>query len=147
VRKRVERKREKKNGEEAGGRTLSPSILLYTLLRVLARSKVFVLIRSDWFKEEKRNSIFLVFPHFTSNFERANTTSNEMILGIGVDLLHLPRLRSLLNRRNPLQLALRILSNEELGEWREGQNSWNMRQMESYLALRCVHRSSSLSLL
>jgi len=61
-----------------------------------------------------------------------------MIVGIGVDLLHLPRLRSLLKRRNPQQLASRILSNEELQEWKEYQVDWNMKQKESYLALRCI---------
>jgi len=62
-----------------------------------------------------------------------------MIVGIGVDLLHLPRLRSLLVRRNPQQLASRILSKEELQEWEGPESVWDMKQMESYLALRCVH--------
>jgi len=67
-----------------------------------------------------------------------------MILGIGVDLLYLPRLRSLFSRRNPQQLASRILSKAELQEWREV--DWNMKQMESYLALRYVYTSSMFPL-
>ncbi|GAA5850451.1 hypothetical protein JCM8547_001879 [Rhodosporidiobolus lusitaniae] len=41
-----------------------------------------------------------------------------MILGVGVDLLHLPRLRSLLTRRDPLRLARRICSPSELVQWK-----------------------------
>lgn len=37
-----------------------------------------------------------------------------MILGIGVDLLHLPRLKSILTRHSPALLARRILNSEEL---------------------------------
>ncbi|GAA5822307.1 hypothetical protein JCM5353_001566 [Sporobolomyces roseus] len=66
-----------------------------------------------------------------------------MIVGIGVDLLHLPRLRSLLKRRNPQQLASRILSNEELQEWKEYQVDWNMKQKESYLALRWTAKEAA----
>ena len=62
-----------------------------------------------------------------------------MIVGIGVDLLHLPRLRSLLVRRNPQQLASRILSKEEIKEWVDRESVWDTKQMESYLALRCFH--------
>ena len=62
-----------------------------------------------------------------------------MIVGIGVDLLHLTRLRSLLVRRNPQQLASRILSKEELKEWEGRESVWDMKQIESYLALRCVY--------
>jgi len=64
-----------------------------------------------------------------------------MIVGIGVDLLHLPRLRSLLVRRNPQQLASRILSKEELQEWEGRESLRSTKQMESYLALRCVYTS------
>ncbi|OCH93659.1 4'-phosphopantetheinyl transferase [Obba rivulosa] len=41
------------------------------------------------------------------------------ILGIGVDLIHVPRIVSLLNRRTPGRLAARILSDEELALWKD----------------------------
>ncbi|GAA5824354.1 hypothetical protein JCM5353_007038 [Sporobolomyces roseus] len=66
-----------------------------------------------------------------------------MIVGIGADLLHLPRLRSLLTRRTPQQFASRILSKEELREWKERQNGWNTKQMESYLALRWTAKEAA----
>ncbi|GAA5822362.1 hypothetical protein JCM5353_001584 [Sporobolomyces roseus] len=66
-----------------------------------------------------------------------------MILGIGVDLMCLPRLRSLLTRRTPQQFASRILSNEELQEWKEWNNGWDMKQNESYLALRWTAKEAT----
>lgn len=59
-----------------------------------------------------------------------------MILGIGVDVLHLPRLRSLLARRDPTALARRILSRDELLEWSDLKMDSDLS--ERYLALRCV---------
>lgn len=41
-----------------------------------------------------------------------------MILGIGVDIVHLPRIASLITRRGPERLAKRILSQEELKEFK-----------------------------
>ncbi|KAH9482450.1 Holo-[acyl-carrier-protein] synthase [Psilocybe cubensis] len=39
------------------------------------------------------------------------------ILGIGVDLVHVPRITSILTRNHGDRFAARILSNEELSEW------------------------------
>jgi holo-[acyl-carrier protein] synthase len=40
-----------------------------------------------------------------------------MILGIGVDIVHLPRIASLISRRGSNKLAKRILSSHELVEF------------------------------
>ena len=39
------------------------------------------------------------------------------ILGIGVDLVHIPRIASLLGRRNPERFAAKILSTQEYNQW------------------------------
>jgi len=39
------------------------------------------------------------------------------IIGIGIDILHTPRIASLVTRRTPTKLAKRILSSSELREW------------------------------
>ncbi|KDR83806.1 hypothetical protein GALMADRAFT_37747, partial [Galerina marginata CBS 339.88] len=39
------------------------------------------------------------------------------ILGIGVDLVHVPRIAALLSRRKPDRFAARILSKEEYAQW------------------------------
>lgn len=39
------------------------------------------------------------------------------ILGIGVDVVHTPRITALLNRRGSRRLATRILSLEEFTQW------------------------------
>lgn len=41
------------------------------------------------------------------------------IIGIGVDVVHLPRICSLIRRRTAQRLANRILSVEELFQWRQ----------------------------
>jgi holo-[acyl-carrier protein] synthase len=41
------------------------------------------------------------------------------ILGIGVDIVHVPRILALIQRRKPENLATRILSKRELADWRE----------------------------
>ncbi|KAK0486884.1 4'-phosphopantetheinyl transferase [Armillaria luteobubalina] len=41
-----------------------------------------------------------------------------MILGIGVDVVHVPRIAALVARRGPERFAQRILSNEELLSWK-----------------------------
>ncbi|PBK72648.1 4'-phosphopantetheinyl transferase [Armillaria solidipes] len=41
-----------------------------------------------------------------------------MILGIGVDVVHVPRIAALIARRGPEIFAQRILSNEELQSWK-----------------------------
>ena len=42
------------------------------------------------------------------------------ILGIGVDVVHLPRIASLVARRGPEQFARKILSHSELNDWNAG---------------------------
>lgn len=59
-----------------------------------------------------------------------------MLLGVGVDLLHLSRLRQVLSRRDPARLAARILSDQEQAQWKELASS--PEQSERFLALRCV---------
>ncbi|KAI0069053.1 4'-phosphopantetheinyl transferase [Artomyces pyxidatus] len=39
------------------------------------------------------------------------------VLGIGIDILHIPRIISLISRRPPTHLATRILSPAELSTW------------------------------
>jgi holo-[acyl-carrier protein] synthase len=39
------------------------------------------------------------------------------ILGIGVDLVHVPRIAALLSRRIPEKFAAKILSQEEYSQW------------------------------
>ena len=39
------------------------------------------------------------------------------IIGIGIDVVHIPRIASLVARRTPTKLATRILSPRELREW------------------------------
>ncbi|KAK0453557.1 4'-phosphopantetheinyl transferase [Armillaria borealis] len=41
-----------------------------------------------------------------------------MILGIGVDVVHVPRIAVVIARRGPERFAQRILSNEELQSWK-----------------------------
>ncbi|GAA5874169.1 hypothetical protein JCM16303_005760 [Sporobolomyces ruberrimus] len=66
-----------------------------------------------------------------------------MILGIGTDLLHLARLRALLARRHPHQLATRILSPTELLEWDECRNDGSNSDPEGYLALRWTAKEAA----
>jgi holo-[acyl-carrier protein] synthase len=45
------------------------------------------------------------------------------IIGVGIDLLHLPRIHSLFMRRDIGRFASRVLSNEEMSAWiKLGQN-------------------------
>ncbi|BGP24885.1 holo-[acyl-carrier-protein] synthase [Rhodotorula toruloides] len=64
-----------------------------------------------------------------------------MILGVGVDVLHIPRLRSLLARRDPAALARRILSRAELDEW--SGVKVDDRLSERYLALRWTAKEAT----
>lgn len=57
-----------------------------------------------------------------------------MILGIGVDILHLPRLSSLVIRRGREKLAKRILSKKELIEFNN--LTFQHEQSMMYLATR-----------
>ena len=57
------------------------------------------------------------------------------ILGIGVDVVHLPRILALLNRRRPDRFASRILSATEYGQWQALQIS-DARDRAQFLAVR-----------
>ena len=61
------------------------------------------------------------------------------ILGIGVDIVHVPRIIRLLERRTPTRLAHRILSEKELSVWNELPSEDEARRMR-YLAVRYVLR-------
>ncbi|BGP55784.1 hypothetical protein JCM8202_005651 [Rhodotorula sphaerocarpa] len=65
-----------------------------------------------------------------------------MLLGVGVDLLHLARLRSVLARRGPERLAARILSCSERVEW-ENLAEAGPVQRERFLALRWTAKEAA----
>lgn len=63
------------------------------------------------------------------------------ILGIGVDIVFLPRLRALVARRGPERLASRILSSLERREWDERAmqtREWDAERELRFLAVRYV---------
>ncbi|KWU47198.1 4'-phosphopantetheinyl transferase [Rhodotorula sp. JG-1b] len=64
-----------------------------------------------------------------------------MLLGVGVDLLHLTRLRAMLSRREPARLAARILSDEERAQWNDLAAS--PEQSERFLALRWTAKEAA----
>ncbi|POY75195.1 hypothetical protein BMF94_1827 [Rhodotorula taiwanensis] len=64
-----------------------------------------------------------------------------MLLGVGVDLLSLARLRSVLSRRNPARLAARILSDVEVKEWHA--LSTKAERSEQFLALRWAAKEAA----
>jgi holo-[acyl-carrier protein] synthase len=57
------------------------------------------------------------------------------VVGIGVDLLHVPRILALLKRRGSRRLALRILSPMELSQWEALSSSQHEVQVR-FLAVR-----------
>ncbi|PPQ63864.1 hypothetical protein CVT24_009490 [Panaeolus cyanescens] len=57
------------------------------------------------------------------------------ILGIGVDLVYVPRILVLLTRRNPEKFASKILSIEEHKQWSEIQDT-NTKARVRFLAVR-----------
>ncbi|KAM0791492.1 hypothetical protein ACM66B_005945 [Microbotryomycetes sp. NB124-2] len=61
-----------------------------------------------------------------------------MILGVGVDLLSIARLRSLVARRGADRFARRILSSAELEELQQHrqQPAWSLAREETYLGTR-----------
>ena len=61
------------------------------------------------------------------------------VLGIGVDIVHVPRIIRLLERRTPTRLAHRILSEKELSAWNELPSEYEARRIR-YLAVRYVLR-------
>ena len=60
------------------------------------------------------------------------------ILGIGVDVVHLPRFLALLNRRHPDRFASRILSTTEYGKWQALQISDAWQDCVQFLAVRFI---------
>ncbi|GAA5983926.1 hypothetical protein JCM10908_005977 [Rhodotorula pacifica] len=64
-----------------------------------------------------------------------------MLLGVGVDLLHLTRLRAIFSRRQPARLAARILSDEEHKEWKGIAAS--PEHSERFLALRWTAKEAA----
>ncbi|GAA5878963.1 hypothetical protein JCM3774_000676 [Rhodotorula dairenensis] len=64
-----------------------------------------------------------------------------MLLGVGVDLLHLSRLRQVLSRRDPARLAARILSDQERAQWAE--LAAGPDQSERFLALRWTAKEAA----
>ncbi|PSR73685.1 hypothetical protein PHLCEN_2v10604 [Hermanssonia centrifuga] len=57
------------------------------------------------------------------------------IIGIGVDIVHLPRISSLISRRGPQRLANRILSKRELTDWYK-LPSHDLTRLSQFLAVR-----------
>ncbi|KIP12876.1 hypothetical protein PHLGIDRAFT_97620 [Phlebiopsis gigantea 11061_1 CR5-6] len=58
------------------------------------------------------------------------------LVGIGVDVLHTPRILALMRRRSPEQLARRILSQTEWKEWRQKVHSRDLPAQATWLAVR-----------
>ncbi|KAI9001255.1 4'-phosphopantetheinyl transferase [Trametes punicea] len=58
-----------------------------------------------------------------------------VILGIGADILHAPRILRLIERRGPINLASRILSEEELCAWQAIPPAHEARRVR-FLAVR-----------
>ncbi|GAA5896183.1 hypothetical protein JCM8208_007552 [Rhodotorula glutinis] len=64
-----------------------------------------------------------------------------MLVGVGVDLVHLARVRSLCSRRTPLKLAHRILSTQELTDYTK--TAHNLDAQHQYLALRWAAKEAA----
>lgn len=60
-----------------------------------------------------------------------------MILGIGVDIVHLPRIAAVIKRQSSEKLARRILSSSELQQWIQLRDS-DIQQQVRFLGVRCV---------
>lgn len=58
-----------------------------------------------------------------------------MILGIGVDIVHLPRIAALVKRRSCEKLVRRILSLQELQDWTRLRGSDDQQEIR-FLAVR-----------
>lgn len=82
-------------------------------------------------------SLFSLLP-FRLTEQSRQSRAGEMLLGIGVDLLSLTRLRAVVARRGADKLASRILSTEERLEWdqRREDAAWTGEKQEQYLAAR-----------
>ena len=62
-----------------------------------------------------------------------------MITGIGCDILHLPRISSLIKRRGSQRLACKILSAYELKQFK----ALEVKERDRYLALRWVVKEAT----
>ena len=60
------------------------------------------------------------------------------MLGIGIDLLHLPRIAALISRRGAAKFAKRVLSDGEAEVFTTSQSVPTF-DMVRFLAVRCVH--------
>lgn len=58
------------------------------------------------------------------------------ILGIGVDVVHLPRIAAVIKRRTAQKLASRILSTYELEDWQKVVSKADSSQQTRFLAVR-----------
>ncbi|KAF9452491.1 4'-phosphopantetheinyl transferase [Macrolepiota fuliginosa MF-IS2] len=58
-----------------------------------------------------------------------------MILGIGVDIVHLPRIAAIVNRKSGLKFARRVLGSEELAQW-ECIPEFDIQKQVRFLAVR-----------
>ncbi|KAF8165406.1 4'-phosphopantetheinyl transferase [Crassisporium funariophilum] len=64
------------------------------------------------------------------------------ILGIGVDIVHVPRIASLFTRRCPDRFALRILSKQEYVQWESLRNS-DLSERVRFIAVRWSVKEAS----
>ena len=60
-----------------------------------------------------------------------------MLLGIGVDVVHLPRIAAIFKKYNEHRFASRILSEKELEQWNCLRGTSEQRQIQ-FLAVRHV---------
>jgi len=63
-------------------------------------------------------------------------------LGLGVDIVHLPRIASLMQRHPPARFAFRILSPVELPEWK-AVSSADVSQQVRFLAVRWAAKEAA----
>lgn len=68
----------------------------------------------------------------TWDFRWSGRSDHEMISGVGVDILHLPRLHKIVERYGAEKLARRILNPREMTVWQAGAENDRL----SRLALR-----------
>lgn len=80
-----------------------------------------------------------------SSFTPATTCAFMGTLGIGVDVVHIPRILALIRRRGPELLARRILSQQEIDEWRVFPPS-DVAVQAKFLAVRYAVSASLRSL-
>ncbi|KAF9534862.1 4'-phosphopantetheinyl transferase [Crepidotus variabilis] len=65
------------------------------------------------------------------------------ILGLGVDIVHLPRIAALISRRSADRFACRVLSPTEYGQWKQITRSAAPAEQIRFLGVRwCVKEAS-----